>query len=558
MERGCPQGSCLGPVLWLVLMEDWFQELRTADGRGAGDRVQAFADDQLLLLVAPSAKKIERQWRDTWTACQRWANRNRLDYCVEKTTSIFVSATDLRRPPQIRMDDWIIRPQFSMRYLGVTLDRKFLWVEHAKMVREKVTGIAHRLYLVAGKTWGLDTAVRRHIYSQAIEPMVLYGSEVWGERAKDTRVVRHMEATQRPFLLSICRAYRTTATKSLQVISGIAPLWITLQIRREAAVQLKGEGFEKRVTPAHRPHPAERGLHQFLVRGPNEAPRHVEVYTDGSKQEGKVGYAAVARDTDGGSTILVRKRMEDHNSVFQAEMAAIAQAVQWCRENIEQGSRVDICSDSKSALQAITTSIHRDPTALAIYKDLCRVREANVDVRLRWVKAHVGIPGNEEADAEAKRATRLDERTRHAKPRSAARNHSRSRGHAAWQEDWNTTDRGRPTHRVLPRVGTTPHDLSPEAVQMITGHGRFNSFYCRFNLRAVPETCICTLQEPDTPDHVMWRCTDHRRETARQEFYRYVTGNGGPWPFHFSQESTTEDYRRFNRMASKMVFDYEE
>lgn len=28
IKRGCPQSSCLGPILWNILMEGWFSEIK--------------------------------------------------------------------------------------------------------------------------------------------------------------------------------------------------------------------------------------------------------------------------------------------------------------------------------------------------------------------------------------------------------------------------------------------------------------------------------------------------------------------------------------------------
>lgn len=51
VSRGCPQGSALGPVLWIAMTENWFSEMRQAITQNELQEdifVQAFADDQLI------------------------------------------------------------------------------------------------------------------------------------------------------------------------------------------------------------------------------------------------------------------------------------------------------------------------------------------------------------------------------------------------------------------------------------------------------------------------------------------------------------------------------
>ena len=52
----------------------------------------------------------------------------------------------------IRMGETGIEPALSMKYLGVIIDRGLPWVEHSRYVVGKISGAAHRVRAVAGRT----------------------------------------------------------------------------------------------------------------------------------------------------------------------------------------------------------------------------------------------------------------------------------------------------------------------------------------------------------------------------------------------------------------------
>jgi ribonuclease HI len=94
-------------------------------------------------------------------------------------------------------------------------------------------------------------------------------------------------------------------------------------------------------------------------------------------------------------------------SVLAAELAAISMALEYAENHLHQ-TQIILFSDSQRALRAIqggnASGSKRTPS--------CRILEATAslarkktDVRFRWVPAHEGIVGNEEADEAARAAS---------------------------------------------------------------------------------------------------------------------------------------------------------
>lgn len=69
----------------------------------------------------------------------------------------------------------------------------------------------------------MDKGKVRAIMERAAEPAALSGSEIWCERAHDSRVKRYMGTAKRKLQLASVRCYRTVATNTLRVINGTPP-----------------------------------------------------------------------------------------------------------------------------------------------------------------------------------------------------------------------------------------------------------------------------------------------------------------------------------------------
>ncbi|KAK9703913.1 Reverse transcriptase (RNA-dependent DNA polymerase) [Popillia japonica] len=481
MERGCPHGSSLGPALWLLNMQGWFNKLQDMGGEVFR---QAYGDDQVILIEAPSVKKIEATWREVWSECLAWAKEAKVEYSTEKTECLFSWARSSVRPPVLIMGDSPLQVRDNAYFPGpgvVSAHRQLNFVEHTKQARNRLTGMVRNIAVVAGRRWGVGTETRRLVYARVVEPIALYGAEVWDERAHDSRVRRHLAAAQRPFLLGITRAFRTVANSALRVLSGVPPL----HIRAEKL-------YKKRVLTR------DQNLNKI------EAKKRFDAEELQNWQE------EWAEERTGRPTHLVLPK------VARGWLGFSERAVQ---RNGPKNEREDphIWSFPRSSEEVeVRGQSH------AGYK------ESHLAGRKRGHRHHHKDkrPGpkteTQEADRAAKKARdrpQVDLETYCNK--AEVRQKFREKELTKWQSEWGSATTGRGTYRVFPAVTDEWPGLNERAVQLVTGHGYFKAYYRRFKLREGSGLCECGEAE-ETADHVWWECTVEERERARREFTEAV------------------------------------
>ncbi|GBN70531.1 hypothetical protein AVEN_186875-1 [Araneus ventricosus] len=197
----------------------------------------------------------------------------------------------------------------------------------------------------------------------------------------------------------------------------------------------------------------------------------LEIFEAGSKLHGQVGSSAVVF-SHGREIQHYVCRLPDHASAFAAEIRVMDMAL-----TIVQGMTiwdpVRIYTDSLSLLQALASTVTVDPVVWSL-KQKCLELIGTRSLGLFWVKAHVGVTGNEAADKNAKAATThpsIDIGL--LKTASDFKREVMSELVSLWQTRWVQSEKGRQTAQYYPLVDLNPKLFNSKIMQVVTGHDRF-------------------------------------------------------------------------------------
>lgn len=120
--------------------------------------------------------------RKSLEASQRYLKKWKVKINHNKTQAIIFpfNKSPKRNPTQLlTIDGSVIPLKNSVRYLGITLDKKLNFKEHITDIADKALKCGRALYPLTNKRSLLSNNNKIRLYNMCIRPIMSYGCQIW-------------------------------------------------------------------------------------------------------------------------------------------------------------------------------------------------------------------------------------------------------------------------------------------------------------------------------------------------------------------------------------------
>lgn len=175
---GVPQGSILGPLLFLLYINDLPQSIK--------HQSVLFADDTTVIINVNNNQNYDNVIRQALDGIINWLNINKLKLNISKTSILhFKTFKGKSANINVAYNNTNIKQVHSAKFLGVTLDEHLSWKNHTELISKKINQFVFALRKVKDVTSRQTALMVYHAYVCSI---IRYGIVVWGNSTEIDRI----------------------------------------------------------------------------------------------------------------------------------------------------------------------------------------------------------------------------------------------------------------------------------------------------------------------------------------------------------------------------------
>ncbi|MCG7881047.1 MAG: hypothetical protein JAY96_05605 [Candidatus Thiodiazotropha endolucinida] len=169
IKAGVPQGSILGPLLFIVYINDIVNEIQS--------NIRLFADDTTLYIIVDLPDSAAQILNDDLERISLWSELWLVNFNPNKTDSLLCTRKRNRvNHPTLYLSGVAIKEVTTHKHLGLNLSNSCDWLAHVEYIKEKASV---RLNLLRSLKFTLKRRSLQKIYFTFLRPILEYADVVW-------------------------------------------------------------------------------------------------------------------------------------------------------------------------------------------------------------------------------------------------------------------------------------------------------------------------------------------------------------------------------------------